>query len=191
MFSPTAALLPYAQATAAQRAQVLRSLQARLRRHFPTLPERSFTRALAEFQPDLLLTGDRLTLPALELTQLVQYLGEAPELPWLDPPLYGAWALDLAQYLLHSSELAAGAIVALTAISPTPCVPPLWALLHRLATPYPLAERIVHAHRWDLPGSPALPSGQPSGGPAPGSSALADLLHQLAPPASSAVRGHG
>ncbi len=183
MLSPTASPLPYTQTTAAQRAQVLRYLQVRLRPHFPTLPERSFARALAEFRPDLRRTGPLLTLPALELTQLVQYLGEAPELPLLDPPLYGPWALDLAQYLLLSSELAAGAIVALAAASRTPCAPQLWALFHRLATPYPLAERLVQAHRCDLPGSPPLPFGRAGGGPAPGSPALAHLLHQLAPPA--------
>lgn len=184
MFSPPASRLPYAQATPAQRAQVLHYLQARLQLHFPTLPTRSFTRALAEFQPDLLSTGPRLTLPAQQLSQLVQYLGEAPELPWLTPPLYGPWALELAQYLLHSSELNAAAIVALAAAGRAPCAPPLWALLHWLATPPPLAQRIVQAHRWDLPGAPPLPFGRPGGGPAPGSPALAQLLRQLAPLAS-------
>jgi len=48
MFSPTASLLPYAQATATQQVQVLHYLQARLQSHFPTLPERSFIRTLAE-----------------------------------------------------------------------------------------------------------------------------------------------
>lgn len=180
---PPASPLPYARATAAQRAQVLRYLQGRLRPHFPTLPERSFTRALAEFRPDLQPTGPLLTLSAPDLTQLVQYLGEAPEQPWLDPPLYGPWALDLAHYLLHSNALAAEAIVALAAAPRAPCAPPLWALLHRLATPHPLAERIVHAHRWGLPGAPPLPGGRPGRGPAPGSPALAHLLRQLARPA--------
>jgi hypothetical protein len=184
MFSLPTQLLPYAQATATQRAQVLQYLQARLRRHFPTLPERPFARTLAECAPPLLLTGAHVALTRPDLTQLVQYLGDAPELPVLDPPLYGPWALDLAQYLLQSSELAVGAIVALAAEPGTPCVPQLWALLQQLATPYPLAERVVQARRWDLPGSPPLPNGPPGGGPAPASAVIQHLLHQLAPPGS-------
>lgn len=179
MFSPTTRLLPYAQATAAQRAQVLQYLQVRLRRHFPTLPERSFVRTLAECAPPLLLTDVHVALTRPDLTQVVQYLGDAPELPVLDPPLYGPWALDLAHYLLHSSELAVGAIVALAAEPGTPCAPQLWALLQRLATPYPLAERVVQARRWDLPGSPPLPDGRPGGGPAPASAVVQHLLYQL------------
>lgn len=180
MLPPTASLLPYAQATATQRSQALHYLQARLRAHFPTLSEHPFARALAEFRPALLLTGTQVALPYPELTQLVQYLGHAPEVPLLDPPLYGPWALALAQYALHSSELAAGAIEALAAAPRAPCPPLLWQLLQRLATPAPLAERIVQAQRWELPGSPALPSGRPGGRPAPGSLAVAHLLSQLA-----------
>jgi hypothetical protein len=182
MSSATTRLLPYAQATASQRAQLLQYLQARLRLHFPTLPERPFARTLAECAPPLLLTGAQVALTRLDLTQVVQYLGDAPELPVLDPPFYGPWALDLAQYLLHSSELNVGAIVALAAGSATPCPPQLWALLQHLATPYPLAKRIVQARRWDLPGSPPLPDGRPGGGPAPTSAVVQHLLHQLAPP---------
>lgn len=182
MSSATNRLLPYAQATASQRAQLLRYLQARLHLHFPTLPERPFARTLAECAPPLLLTGAHVALTRLDLTQLVQYLGDAPELPVLDPPFYGPWALDLSHYLLHSSELAVGAIVALAAEPGTPCAPQLWALLQRLATPYPLAERVVQARRWDLPGSPPLPDGRPGGSPAPSSAIVQQLLHQLAPP---------
>jgi hypothetical protein len=181
MFSFPTRLLPYAQATPTQRAQVLEYLQARLRRHFPTLSEQPFARTLAECTPPLLLTGAHVALTHLDLTQLVQYLGDAPELPVLDPPFYGPWALDLAHHLLHSSELAVAAIVALAAQPDTSCAPQLWALLQHLATPYPLAERIVQARRWDLPGSPPLPNGRPGGGPAPASAVVRHLLHQLAP----------
>lgn len=180
MLSPTASL-PYTQATAAQRVQVLQYLQIRLRRHFPTLPEQTFARALAELCPPLLFTDSHVALPYLDLTQLVQYLGDTPELLLLDPPLFGPWALDLAQHSLHTSELTAGVIVALAATPRTPCAPQLWALLRRLATPYPLAERVVQARRWDLPGSPPLPAGRPGGGPAPGSSTITSLLQQLTP----------
>lgn len=182
MFSSTTRRLPYAQATAAQRAQLLQYLQARLRLHFPTLPEQPFARTLAECAPPLLLTGTYVALTRLDLTQLVQYLGDAPELPVLDPPFYGSWALDLAHYLLHSSELAVGVLVALAAEPGTPCAPQLWALLQRLVTPHPLAERVVQARRWDLPGSPPLPNGRPGGCPAPTSMVVQHLLRQLAPP---------
>ena len=177
MSTPTASLLPYAQATAAQRAQVLHDLQARLRLHFPTLPARAFTRALDEFRPTLLLTGSQLTLPGQDLTQLVQYLASAPELPLLDPPLYGPWALELAQYVLLTSELAVSALPEL--VPYLPCGPRLRALLRRTARPYSLAEQVVQAQRWDLPGSLPLPPGVPGGGPAPGSSVVEDLLQQL------------
>ena len=178
MLSPSASLLPYAQATTAQRAQVLHYLQVRLRLHFPTLPTRAFARALDEFRPDLLFTGPQLTLLRQDLTQLVQYLASAPELPLLDPPLYGPWALDLAQYVLLTSELAVSALTELTTPA-TRCGPRLGALLRRTARPYPLAEQVVQAQRWDLPGSPRLPPGVPGGGPAPGSPVVEHLLQQL------------
>lgn len=180
MLSPTASLF-YAQATATQRTQVLQYLQTRLRRHFPTLPAQAFARALAELRPPLLVTGSYVALPYLDLTHLVQYLSDTPALLLLDPPLFGPWALELAQHSLHTSELTAGVLVALAAKPRTGCPPPLWTLLQRLATPYPLAERIVQARRWDLPSSPPLPAGQPGGGPAPGSPAVAYLLQLLAP----------
>lgn len=187
MVSPTAGLLPYAQATATQRAQALHYLQARLRLHFPTLPARVFLRTLAEFRPALLLTGTQVALPHPELTQLVQYLGHAPELPLLNPPLYGRPALELAQYVLHTSELAVGALTELACAPAARCGPHLGALLRRLARPYPLAEQVVQAQRWDLPGSPRLPPGIPGGGPAPGSPVVERLLQQLVPLANPAV----
>lgn len=178
MLSPTS--LSFAQATAAQRTQLLQYLQIRLRHHFPTLPERAFARALAEFRPDLLLTNTRLALPHHDLTQLVQYLAASPELPLLDPPIYGPWALDLAQYALHLSELAVRALVELASELSGRCNPHLWQLLRYLAQPYSLAEQVVQAQRWDLPGSPRLPPGI-SGSPAPGSPVVERLLQQLAP----------
>ena len=181
MFSLTASLLPYAQATATQHAQALHYLQARLQLHFPTLPERPFVRTLAECRPALLLTGTQISLAYPELTQLVQYLGNAPELPVLDPPLYGWSALELAQYMLHTNELAVSALTELARALNSRCGPHLGALLRRLARPYPLAEQVVQAQLWDLPGSPLLPPGSPGGGPAPGSPVVEHLLQQLIP----------
>jgi hypothetical protein len=188
MLSSTASLLPYAQATATQRTQALQYLQARLQVHFPTLSERPFVRTLAECRPGLLLTGTQVALPYAELIQLVQYLGNAPELPVLDPPLYGRYALELAQYILHTSELAVGALTELATAPATRYGPGLGVLLRRIARLYPLAEQVVQAQRWDLPGSPRLPSGIPGGGPAPGSPVVEQLLYQLFPPANQPTR---
>lgn len=179
MFFPTTSLLPYSQATTTQRAQILLYLQARLHLHFPTLPERPFVRTLAECRPALLLTGTQVSLSRHELTQLVQYLGNAPELPLLDPPLYGQFALELAQYLLHINELTVRAIIELASELNARCGPRLGELLRHIARPYPLAEQVVQAQRWDLPSSFRLPVGIPGGGPAPGSQVVEDLLQQL------------
>lgn len=168
-------------ATASQRAQALHYLQTRLRFHFPTLLERAFVRTLTEFRPTLLLTGTQVALSLPELTQLIQYLGHAPELPLLDPPLYGLPALELAQYVLHTSELAVGALTELARAPDARCGPHLGALLRRTARPCPPAEQVVQAQRWDLPGSPRLPAGIPGGGPAPSSPVVEHLLQQLAP----------
>lgn len=160
MFSSSALPLPYVQATPLQRAQLLRYLQDRLRPHFPTLPERSFARALAEFQPPLLLTSTRTSLPDPDLLQFAQFLAWAPELPLLDPPLFGPWALELAQYILHLNELLTRTLTELVA-RPTTGNLQRESLLRHVSQPHPLAERIVQAQRWDLPGSPRLPPFDP------------------------------
>lgn len=189
MFSPTASLLPYAQATATQRTQALHYLQTRLRLHFPTLPERSFSRALAEFRPALLVTGTQVTLPFSDLTQLVQYLAGAPELPLLDPPIYVRPTLELAQYTLHTNELSVSALTELASAPNFRCGPRLGALLRRTALPYLLAEQVVQAHRWDLPGSPRLPPGIPGGrGHTTDSQVVEHLLQQLIPPANQPTK---
>jgi hypothetical protein len=188
MFPPPASLLPYAQATATQRAQALHYLQARLQLHFPTLLECPFLRTLAECRPALLLTGTQVALARPELTQLVQYLGNAPELPLLDPPLYGLPALELAQYILHTSELAVRALIELASAPGDRCGLHLGALLQRITRPYPLAEQVVQSQRWDLPGGPRLPPGIPGGGPAPGSPGVEHLLQQLVLLANQSTR---
>jgi hypothetical protein len=181
MFSSTASLLPYTQATATQQAQALYYLQARLQSHFPTLPERPFVRTLAECRPILLLTGTQVSLAHPELTQLVQYLSNAPELPVLDPPLYGGTALELAQYILYTNELAVSVLIELTQALNIRCGPHLGTLLRRLAQPYPLAEQVVQAQLWNLPGSPRLAPGIPGGGSALSSLVVEHLLQQLIP----------
>ena len=179
MFSRPAPPLPYAQATPIQRAHALHALQERLSHHFPTLPERSFARALEEFRPDLLLHHAQLRFSHSELTQLVQLLDASPERPLLDPPIYGPAALELAQHSLRTRELAVRALAELVARR-TRGGPHLYALVQCLVDCYPPAEQLVQAWRWDLPSSPPLPRVAPGEGPAPGSRAIARLLRRLA-----------
>lgn len=180
MLSLSTATMPYALATPAQREQALRLVQVRLQRHFPDLPTPAFARALAELQPEL-LPGSPAALPYPDLTQLVQYLAGLPEQPLLDPPLYGPWALELAQYLLLTSEMAVRALQELAAQSAQRSGPALGALLRRTAGPCSLAERLVQAQPWGLPSSPRLFFGLPGGGPAPGSPVVERLLRRVAP----------
>jgi hypothetical protein len=179
MLSPTASPLPYRQATTAQRAQVLHYLQARLVYHFPTLPERArasvLARALEEFRPDLWFTGDQVALAPLELQQFVHHVAASTEIPLLDPPVYDPSIRPLAQYVLHNSELVVWLLPELEAAD-RPCGPRLLALLRRLTRPPLVAEQLIQAWRWDVPGGPALPLGVPGGGPAPGS---AEVLQRL------------
>lgn len=170
--------LTYQQATAPQRAQALVHLQHRLGRHFPTLRPATWARALDEFRPDLLLTGPAVTLTSADLTHLAQHLAAAPELPVLDPPLYGLPALRLAQHSLYTSELAARALPELEAYA-TACGPQLYALLGRLARPNRLAQQVVQAWCWNLASAPPLPPGVPGEGPAPSSSEVEQWLERL------------
>lgn len=175
----TVTRLPYAQASVTQREQLLATLRQRLRYHFPTLSPAAWLRALFEFQPTLLLVGpDTITLDATELTQLVQHVAGLPELPLLDPPLYGLPALDLAQRWERGRELAA---IALPELATDFIGPRLTALFAYLCQSYPLAEQVVQAWRWDLTmtSSPPLPPGLPGGEPVPDSQEIARYLTQL------------
>jgi hypothetical protein len=169
-------LLPYAQASVAQREQLLTYLRRRLLHHFPTLSLAAWLRALFEFQPTLVLTPEGVMLDAEELKQLVQHLNISPELPLLDPPVYGLTTLDIAQHYLRAIELAAAVLPELI---PSHTGPQLLALLTYLCQPYALAEQVVQAWRWDLASSPALPKGLPGGGPIPSSEEIQRYLAQL------------
>jgi hypothetical protein len=179
MLSPVVSRLPYRQATPAQQAQALLALRHLLRHHFPTLPAHAFARTLAEFRPDLLVHQAQLGFAHQEVTQLVQLLATSPELPLLDPPIYGPPTLDLAQHSLHTSELTARALVEFVA-QQTRCGPLLYALLQRLVHYYPLAEQVVQAWPWHLASSPPLPRSSPGWAPAPSSPEVTRYLHQLA-----------
>jgi hypothetical protein len=179
MLSPVASRLSYQQATPAQQAQALLALRQLLRHHFPTLPAHAFARSLAEFRPDLLVHQAQLGFAHQEVTQLVQLLATSPELPLLDPPIYGLPTLDLAQHSLHTSGLTVLALVEFVA-QQTRCGPHLYALLLRLVHYYPLAEQVVQAWPWHLASSPPLPRSSPGWAPAPGSPEVTRYLHQLA-----------
>ena len=179
MLSPTASPLPYRQATTAQRAQVLHYLQTRLVYHFPTLSQRALSRALDEFCPELWYTGDQVALAPLELWQFVHHVAASAEFPGLDPPILDPSTRELTQYVLHSSELVVWLLPELEA-GPGPCGPRLLALLRRLTRPPLVAQQLIQAWRWDVPGGPALPRGIPGGGPAPDSVEVYQRLLALA-----------
>ena len=178
---PTGVRLSYHQATTVQRALAADHLQQRLGAHFPSLRASTWHLALAQLQPDLWLTGPAVALAATDLTQLAQHLAAAPELPVLDPPLYGLPALHLAQDRFQTSELAAWALPEVAA-SATTCGPRLYALLRHLAHPSLLAEQVVQAWCWNLASAPFLPPGIPGGGPVPGSAEVERLLSRIRPP---------
>lgn len=170
-------ILPYAQASIAQREQLLAYLRRRLPHHFPTLSLTAWLRALFEFQPTLVLAdSEEVALDAEELMQLVQHLNNSPELPLLDPPVYGLTTLDMAQHYLRAIELAA---MVLPELIPSNTGPRLLALLTYLCQPYALAEQVVHAWRWDLSSSPPLPTGLPGDGPIPTGEEVQRYLAQL------------
>ena len=103
-------------------------------------------------------------------------MASSPELPLLDPPIYGLPTLEVAQGWLHGQELA---VAALPELAPGTSGPQLLALLTYLCQPYPLVEQIIQAWRWDLASSPPLPSGLPSGNPLPGSPVAVYHLQRL------------
>jgi hypothetical protein len=180
---PGSVRLPYHQATAAQRALAVDYLQQRLGSHFPTLRVSSWPVALADHRPDLWLRGSAVALAETDLIQLAQHLAASPELPVLDPPLYGLAALQLAQYSLQSSELAVWALAEVAA-GATACGPRLYALLRRLAHPSPLADQVVQAWCWNLASAPPLVPGIPGAAPLPGSAEIEHLLGRLKFPES-------
>lgn len=175
--NPAPRYLPYAQASVIQREQLLAFVRQRLRYHFPTLSPAAWLRALFELQPTLVLTGlDTVTLEEGELRQLVQHVANSPELPLLDPPIYGLPTLEVAQRWLRGQELA---VAALPELAPGTIGPQLLALFTYLCQPYPLVEQIIQAWRWDLASSPPLPPGLSGGNPLPGSSVAVYHLQRL------------
>ena len=170
--------IPYAEASAAQRQLTTAYLQERLRGHFPGLRSATWPAALALFQPDLWLAGGTVTLDRPDLTQLTQYLARAPELPQLDPPVYGEPALVLAQQHLQLAELGVWVLPEVEAI-PGGCGPRLHQLLSRLTQSNGLADRVMQATGWGLAVERPLPPGLPGGSPAPGGADVQQRLRAL------------
>ncbi|MDJ0368068.1 hypothetical protein QMK33_23250, partial [Hymenobacter sp. H14-R3] len=156
MFFSTTLSLPYQQATSAQRTQVLHYLQLRLAHHFPTLSERTLTRALDEFSPELWYTAGQVSLDPVELQQFVHHVATSVGFAGLDPPILDPATRDLTQYVLHSSELVVWLLPELEAGTRS-CGPRLMALLRRLTRPPLVAQQRIQAWRWDVPGGPGLP----------------------------------
>ena len=80
--------------------------------------------------------------------------------------------------MLYSSELAVWLLPELESSS-SPCGPRLLALLRQLTQPPLVAEELIQAWRWDVPGGPALPPGVPGGGPPPCSAEVFQRLLAL------------
>lgn len=176
--------IAYAQATPQQRVQALAYLRHRLRFHFPALADHTWADALLLFQPDLQVTNDQVWFTDQTLKELVHYLGDSPELPVLDPPLYAPPTLYLAQQYLHAAELAVWALVELETLGSGSC-PRLYALVCYLARGNHVAEQVVQARRWGLAFGRPLPPGVPGGGPAPGSPEVERRLLHLRQAGSS------
>jgi hypothetical protein len=168
----------YSQATPAQRSLILHYLRQRLYLHFPTLTEPPWVEALDLFQPDLWVTNGQVTLDQQDLTELVQHLAAAPELPQLDPPIYGPQALYLAQQRLDLDELATRALGEL-AMVPSACGPWLLELMSQLARGSAVATQVVQAFRWDSVAGRPLRPGLPGPGFSTGSPAVVQQLLRL------------
>lgn len=171
-------LITYAQATAQQREQALAYLKQRLRLHFPVLAAQTWRDALTLFQPELLVMGDQVQFTDQDLTELAQYLSDSPELPLLDPPLYGPPTLYLAQRYLYAAELAVWALPELEALEPAGSQR-LYALVSLLAYGNRVAEQVVQARRWGLAVGRPLPLGVPGGGVSLGSREVEQRLLRL------------
>lgn len=170
--------ITYAQATAQQQEQALAYLKQRLRLHFPVLAAQTWRDALTLFQPELLVMGDQVRFTDQDLSELAQYLSDSPELPLLDPPLYGPPTLYLAQQYLHAAELAVWALPELEMLEPTGSQR-LYALVSLLAHSNRVAEQVVLARRWGLAVGRPLPFGVPGGGAYPGSQEVEHRLQRL------------
>lgn len=140
----TSCQIPYTQATFSQRALALASVQEELKHHFPVLPWLSWARELDALQPDLWLEGPLVTLDYADLIKLTQRLASVPEMPTLDPPIYGPRSLYLARRL---SEYAHQSVLALAELEKNPLVYGFntSAIIMKLAASNGVVEEVMQA----------------------------------------------
>jgi hypothetical protein len=144
--------LPYAHASPPFISRALIFLQQELASHFPepVLDWLTWAKALAQLRPDLWVApGEIVTLDAQDVKRLAQYLTGSPELPTLEPPLYGPHAAYLAKRLVRYADEARAALVELEAYPKAygPCV---WNLVLTIALGNATADEVYHATWWDV-----------------------------------------
>ena len=140
----TSCQISYAQATLSQRALALASVQEELKHHFPVLPWLSWARELDALQPDLWVEGHLVTLDYSDLIKMTQRLASVPEMPLLDPPIYGSQSLYMARRL---SEYAHQAVLALAELEKNPLAygAATSAIIMKLAAGNGVVEEVMQA----------------------------------------------
>ena len=142
--SDTATQIPYAEATFPQRTLALASVQEELKHHFSALPLLRWSTELDALQPNLWVEGEEITINYEDLVRLTQRLSWAPELPALDPPIYGPQSLYLARRL---SEYAYQAVLALAEMEQNPLAygKHTRSIILKLAAGNGVAEEVLRA----------------------------------------------
>ena len=150
---------PYAQASPLYISCALFFLQKELADHFPerTLDWLTWAKALDFLRPDIWEMGERMVfLETQDVKRLAQYLATSPELPTLDPPLYGPRSAYLAKRLVNYADEARDALVELEA-NPKAYGARVWELVLNLALGNSVADEVHYAT--DLN---ANPGGEPA-----------------------------
>ena len=149
----TATRLPYHQATPEQVALALVDAAQALRQHFPTLGFASWSAALQQLQPELLIdSAQQVYLDEVDLSRLGQVLAADPSLPQFSPRLVCDQAFYLAQRLVNYQREALRALAEVEA-SPAAYGGGVCTLLFSLATGNGVAYEVCR----QLPYPPDLP----------------------------------
>ena len=142
--------LPYTDASALHVSCALLFLQRELADHFPepALDWLTWAKALDQLRPDLWVDPQgTVSLDALEVKRLAQYLACSPELPTLEPPLYGPRSAYLAKRLVNYADQAVDALAELEA-HPQAYGPHVWELVLSLALGNATADEVFQATTW-------------------------------------------
>lgn len=145
----TATCLPYAQASPLLISCALDFLRQELASHFPgdTLNWLTWSNALGRLRPDVWVDQGEVFLDAQDVSRLAQHLNGSPELPTLEPPLYGARAAYLAKRLVNYANEALDALDELEA-GPKAYSPRVWELVLSLALGNSVADEVFQATAW-------------------------------------------